>query len=78
MPSTSFFLVSTDNAGSPRRLRARTRSLMCRNWPSRSGCWRPSRVLRLPCRLYSIALSIRRTVVGLTVWPCSRHSPARR
>ena len=33
------------------RDRPTTRSLMWRNCASRSGCWAPSRVLRLDCRL---------------------------
>jgi hypothetical protein len=50
-PRISFFLVSTESAGSPRRWRALTRLAMCSNWALRSGCWFPSRVLRLDCRL---------------------------
>src|SRR5829696_7708359 len=50
-PTNSFFLVSTEIAGSPAAWNSFTAALMCSNWASRSGWLAPSRVLRLACRL---------------------------
>ena len=50
-PTSSFFLVSTEIVGCCCRCARRTRRAMYRNCASRSTCWRPSRVLALPCRL---------------------------
>ena len=47
----SFFLVSTETTGWPRRWNERTWRLMCSNWASRSGWSFPSSVLRLAWRL---------------------------
>src|SRR5271163_5031089 len=46
-PTSSFFLVSTEIAGSPAAIAARTVALTCSNWALRSGWLLPSRVLRL-------------------------------
>ena len=69
-PTSSFFLVSTEMAGCRRAESARCASLMCSNCASRSGCWRPSRVLALACRLKPRSLSRRPTRLGLARYPC--------
>ena len=46
-PTNSFFLVSTEMAGSPAVIAALTVTLMYSNWALRSGWLDPSRVLRL-------------------------------
>ena len=61
-PTCSFFLVSTLITGSPAARNSFARSLMYRNWASRSGCRFPSRVRELPCRLNPSAASSRATV----------------
>ena len=76
-PTSSFF-VSTDTTGCPRRWNARTRRSMRRNCASRSGCWRPSSVLRLACRLQPSSCSRRFTVRSLTGCPASRNRSANR
>src|SRR5579872_3588381 len=78
-PTSSFFLVSTEITGWPRRWNTRTSPLMCSNWALRSGCDAPSRVLRLPCKLYPAARSRRRTVLSLTgcPWPVNSRAKAR-
>jgi transposase-like protein len=48
-----------------RRKRARL-ALMCSSWALRSGCWLPSRVLALACRLKPMSFSSRPTTVWST------------
>ena len=50
-PTSSFFLVSTEIAGSPAAIAACTTVWMWANWASRSGWLVPSRVLRLAWQL---------------------------
>src|SRR5680860_407725 len=75
-PTSSFFFESTLTTGCPAARCSRTRSCRYRNCSSRSGCWRPSRVLLFACRLYPACRSSRRTICSLTVWPCSRSAAA--
>src|SRR5664280_1065125 len=65
-PTNSFFFASHEMTGSPDPWNAATCVLMYRNWASRSGCWRPSTVLALPCRLYPAFFNSRPTVSALT------------
>ena len=51
LQTSSFFFVSTEMTGWPSFWKARTLRSMRRNCASRSGCRRPSTVLRLDCRL---------------------------
>src|SRR6266542_4334799 len=47
----SFFLVATLITWYPAANAAVTWEWMYRNWASRSGCWAPSSILRVPCKL---------------------------
>jgi hypothetical protein len=78
IPTNSFFLVSTEIAGSPWRRYARTRALMCSNWALRSGCRVPSIVLRLACRLYPNCWSSAATIRWLVRCPWRVNSAASR
>src|SRR5438067_2289913 len=49
---------------------------MCANCVSRSGCAPPSRVLRLPCRLYPKSRSVPATQAWLTRCPRAHNSAA--
>jgi hypothetical protein len=55
-PSCSRLLVSTLMTGSPSAWWSLTCWLRERNWASRSGCWAPSSVLTLACRLQPFPL----------------------
>src|SRR5664279_2871201 len=76
-PTNSFFFASHEMTGSPDPWNAATCVLMYRNWASRSGCWRPSTVLALPCRLYPAFFNSRPTVSALTSLPAVVSSSAR-
>jgi hypothetical protein len=73
----SFFLQSTLITGSPARANALACSLMCRNWPSRSGCCLPSKVLALPCKLKPSSRSTSPTTSAETRRPWRVSSVAR-
>ncbi len=68
-PISSFFLLSTLITGSPASLWSRARSLRQRNWASLSGCWAPSTVLALACRLKPSSRSRPATVSAETRCP---------
>jgi hypothetical protein len=76
-PSCSRFLASTLMTGSPAAWWSLTCSLRWRNWASRSGCWAPSRVLTLACRLNPSRFNSRPTVGAETGCPCRVSSSAR-
>src|SRR5215218_9084135 len=76
-PSCSRFLVSTLITGSPSAWWSLTCSLRSRNWASRSGCWAPSSVLVLACRLNPSRFNSRPTVGAETGCPCRVYSLAK-
>ena len=71
--STTFFLVSTEIAGSPTAWKAVTSALMCSNWALRSGWLAPSRVLALACRLKPSRRNSRPTSFWPAVKPLLRQ-----
>ena len=71
-PTSSFFLVSTEIAGSPVAWKAVSSALMCSNWALRSGWLAPSRVLALACRLKPSRCSRRPT----SFWPALKPRSA--
>ena len=71
-PTSSFFLVSTEIAGSPAAWKAVTWALICSNWALRSGWLVPSRVLLLACRLKPRRFNSRPT----SFWPAVKPRSA--
>src|ERR1700759_4887065 len=71
-PTSSFFFVSTEIAGSPAAIAAFTVALTWANCASRSGWLLPSWVLRLPWQLYCNV----RSRFATTRWLALNPSPA--